>query len=297
MSNLIRIGTRGSELALWQANFVKSELEKQGVEVELIIIKTQGDQIQHLSLDKLEGKGFFTKEIEHALLQNEVDIAVHSHKDLETEQPLGLTIAAVSARAAASELLLIHPNSIDKSKKWSFKEGAVVGTSSSRRKSQVLHHRPDITLKDIRGNVPTRVNKLRQGEFDAILLAKAGVDRLALDLSDLLAIELSTTEFVPAPAQGVLAMQCRSNDQRVIDILSQLNHTEVQRLISIERGVLNKMKGGCHLPLGVFAEERNQEFTVRVSYAKAWDMPVRYITFKSDHIEKLADQIVDSLMN
>jgi hydroxymethylbilane synthase len=297
MSNLIRIGTRGSELALWQANFVKSELEKQGIQVELVIIKTQGDQIQHLSLDKLEGKGFFTKEIEQALLQNEVDIAVHSHKDLETEQPFGLTIAAVSARAAASELLLIHPNAIDKSKKWSFKEGAVVGTSSSRRKSQVLHHRPDITLKDIRGNVPTRVNKLRQGEFDAILLAKAGVDRLALDLSDVLAIELPATEFVPAPAQGVLALQCRSNDQRVIDILAHLNHKDVQRTISIERGVLNKMKGGCHLPLGVFAEERNQEYTVRVSYAKTWDAPVRYITFKSDHFEKLADQIVDSLMN
>lgn len=297
MSNSIRIGTRGSELALWQANFVKSELEKLSVKVELVIIKTQGDQIQHLSLDKLEGKGFFTKEIEAALLQNEVDIAVHSHKDLETEQPFGLTIAAVSARAAASELLLIHPNAVDISKKFSFKENAIIGTSSSRRKSQVLHHRPDIILKDIRGNVPTRVNKLRQGEFDAILLAKAGVDRLELDLTDLTAIELATTDFVPAPAQGVLALQCRSNDQKVIDLLANLNHSDVQRVVQIERTVLNKMKGGCHLPLGVYAEEKNKEYTVRVSYAKQWDSPVRYITFKSDRFDYLPDQIVESLMN
>jgi len=297
MSQTVKIGTRGSDLALWQANFVKSELEKQGTKVELVIIKTQGDQIQHLSLDKLEGKGFFTKEIEAALLENEVDIAVHSHKDLETEQPFGLTIAAVSARAAASELLLIHPNAVDNTKKFSFKEKAVIGTSSSRRKSQVLHHRPDITLKDIRGNVPTRVNKLRQGEFDAILLAKAGVDRLGLDLSDLVAIELPTTDFVPAPAQGVLALQCRSNDKKVIELLSHLHHTDVQRVVHIERTVLNKMKGGCHLPLGVYAEEKNHEFTVRVSYAKQWNSPVRYITFKSDHFDRLPDQIVDSLMN
>jgi hydroxymethylbilane synthase len=169
MKTSLIIGTRGSDLALWQANYVQSKLKTLGVESTIHIIKTQGDQIQHLSLDKLEGKGFFTKEIEDALLQNEVDIAVHSHKDLETEQPFGLMIAAVSDRADAAEMLLIHPRAFDENQKIPFKLNAVIGTSSARRKSQVLHFRPDITLQDIRGNVPTRVQKLRDGQYDAIL--------------------------------------------------------------------------------------------------------------------------------
>jgi hydroxymethylbilane synthase len=201
----IKIGTRGSDLALWQANFVREELEKRGHEVEITIIKTQGDKIQHLSFDKMEGKGFFTKEIEASLLNEDVDLAVHSHKDLETNQPEGLEIAAVSSRANPCELLLIRQSAHEEQALWGLKKDAIVGTSSARRKSQLLALRPDVQIKDLRGNVPTRVNKLKSGEYDAILLAKAGVLRLKLELEDLVGIDLTPDEFVPAPAQGVLA--------------------------------------------------------------------------------------------
>src|ERR1700749_99412 len=203
------IGTRGSELALWQANFVKDSLAAIGVEAGLKIIKTQGDRILHLSLDKLEGKGFFTKELEEELIAGTIDLAVHSHKDLPTENPPGLIIAAVSEREDPSELLLILKDCVDVHQKQSLKFGATVGTSSNRRKAQLLAHRPDLEIEDLRGNVPTRINKLRDEEYDAIMIAKAGVTRLGLDLSDLHVEEITPNEIIPAPAQGVLAIQVR----------------------------------------------------------------------------------------
>ena len=206
------IGSRGSDLALWQAHFVKGELEKLNCTVEINIITTQGDRIQDLSFDKLEGKGFFTKEIEEALLNKTIDLAVHSHKDLETNPPAGLSIACVSERANPADLLLIRNSSVDTTQKWGLKIDAVVGTSSARRKAQMAHFRNDVTLKDLRGNVPTRIQKLRDGGYDAILLAKAGIDRLGLDLSEFHCVTLDPTEFVPAPAQGVLGLQIRSED-------------------------------------------------------------------------------------
>jgi hydroxymethylbilane synthase len=207
----IRIGTRGSDLALWQANHVKRQLENLGCSVSILEIKTQGDAIQHLSFDKLEGKGFFTKEIELALLENTIDLAVHSHKDLETNSPDGLIIACVSEREDPADLLLVAKDAVDLNQKWELKENAVVGTSSARRKSQVLSFRSDVLLNDLRGNVPTRIQKLRDGKYDAILLAKAGVDRLKIDLSEFHVFVLDPTDFVPAPAQGVLALQIRCN--------------------------------------------------------------------------------------
>ncbi len=259
----IRIGSRGSDLALWQANHVRDQLEALGHQVEINVIKTQGDKIQHLSFDKLEGKGFFTKEIEEALLNNTVDLAVHSHKDLETNPPKDLIIACVSERENPSDLLLIRRESVDYTQKWQLKANAIVGTSSARRKAQVLHHRPDCVLNDLRGNVPTRINKLREGNYDAILLAKAGVDRLQLDLSDFIVVVLDPTEFVPAPAQGVLGLQVRADDQELKAIMAQLHHGEVADRIAIERGVLNKLEGGCQLPLGVFCDEENM---IHVAY-------------------------------
>jgi hydroxymethylbilane synthase len=295
MRNPLIIGTRGSDLALWQANHVQSLLASKGIETTIHIIKTTGDQIQNLSFDKIEGKGFFTKEIEEALLNNTVDIAVHSHKDLETEQPFGLTIAAVSERADPAEMLLINPNAFNQNEKYSLKKNAIVGTSSSRRKAQILHYRADVQLSDIRGNVPTRVQKLRDGNFDAILLAKAGLDRLKLDLTGLIAIPLDPEEFIPAPAQGVLALQCRSSDAEVIDILGKINNEAVKNLINIERTVLNKLQGGCQLPLGVYATLYEGEYTVHVSYAKSWDSPNRIITFVADDAASLPDVIVGEL--
>lgn len=258
----IRIGTRGSELALWQANFVKSELEKLGNEVSITIIKTQGDKIQHLSFDKLEGKGFFTKEIEEALLNGSVDLAVHSHKDLETSQPEGLQITAVSDRENPSDILVMKPNAVDLTKLFGVKEGATIGTSSARRKAMLKAMRPDLKIIDLRGNVPTRIEKLRTQEYDAIVLANAGVSRLKLDLSDLHVEVLKPEEFIPAPAQGVLGLQTRANDEVTNRVVDQLNNKEVAEIISIERGVLKTLNGGCQLPLGVYATKNEQGFSV-----------------------------------
>ena len=286
----IRIGTRGSDLALWQANFVKHSLEKLGEQVEIQIIHTQGDKIQDLSFNKLEGKGFFTKEIEQALLEKQVDLAVHSHKDLETTSPEGLTIAAVSDREDPSELLLIRKESFDQNELWNLKQNAVIGTSSARRKSQILAHRIDLSIKDLRGNVPTRINKLREGQYDAILLAKAGVNRLEIDLSDLYCETLSPTEFIPAPAQGVLGLQIRSEDIELSRILAQLNHQLTQAQIEIERGVLRKMEGGCQLPLGVYCDGE----TIHVSYSKNSSIPASYFVFDNRN-QDVVNEIIEHL--
>ena len=201
----IIIGTRGSKLALWQAHFVEAQLKEIGVAVELKIITTKGDAIQHLSFDKIEGKGFFTKELEDALLSGEIDLAVHSMKDLPTIQPPGLRIAAVSYRDAPEDWLIIRKASLTEGKVLRLKDNPIIGTSSARRKAQVLAMRPDAEIKDIRGNVPTRLGKLESGAYDAILLAGAGLSRLEIDLNDFEVIKFSPHEFVPAPAQGVLA--------------------------------------------------------------------------------------------
>lgn len=289
MSRKIIIGSRGSDLALWQAYFFQGQLDSIGVESELLIIKTKGDKIQHLSFDKIEGKGFFTKEIEEKLLNGEIDVAIHSHKDLETQSPEGLTIAGVSYRENPSELLLTRKECVDLELPLHFKKNAVVGTSSARRKAQVKALRPDITIKDIRGNVPTRINKLRSGDFDAILLANAGVTRLQLDLSDLYEQVLDPTLFIPAPAQGVLAYQTREGDEELIRIIQDLHHDEVKKAIDIERGILSGFGGGCHIPIGVYAEPNKTGFTVRASFAKEWEHFSKRVRFEAkDKAEALS---------
>jgi len=295
MSRKIVIGSRGSDLALWQAHHVEGRLQALGHEVEIRIIKTQGDKIQHLSFDKLEGKGFFTKELEEALLSKSVDLAVHSHKDLPTEHPTGLVIAAVSEREDPSDLLLIAKDKVDSSKHLDLSDRSVVGTSSARRKSQLLHHRPDIEIKDLRGNVPTRINKLREGQYDAIMLAAAGVERLNLDLSDLHVLKLNPKEFIPAPAQGVLGLQIRETDVDLKDILSELNDEAVARRIGVERRILNLFEGGCQMPLGAYCEEVNGTLNVRACIADAWDAPVRIEEKSGSDVENLAQETVAAL--
>ena len=287
----IRIGTRGSELALWQAHNVKQRLENNGNSVSITIIKTQGDKIQDLSFDKLEGKGFFTKEIEAALLSNEVDLAVHSHKDLETSPPGGLVIAAVSEREDPSELLLISRENVDSSQVWDLKLNSSIGTSSARRKSIVVSNRNDLTIKELRGNVPTRIQKLREGNYDAIILAKAGVSRLEIDLSEFHVVELDPKTFVPAPAQGVLALQIREEDNEIWKEIQKLNHPQVEMQIAIERKVLNLMQGGCQLPLGVYCDLEN----VFVSYAKDWTIGSQNFIFPFSGNTNLAEEIVATL--
>lgn len=288
----IVIGSRGSDLALWQANFVKDELTALGCEVTIKIIKTQGDIIQHLSFDKMEGKGFFTKEIEAALLDGSIDLAVHSHKDLETTSPKGLSIAAVSSREDPSELLLIRKEAVDMGQTWELKKNPVVGTSSGRRKSQVLKFRPDVTLKDLRGNVPTRVNKLRDGQYDAILLARAGAKRLELDLSDLHQVVLDPTSFIPAPAQGVLGLQIRSEDKSLAETLQKLNDSTIEQRIKIERKVLNLLDGGCQLPLGVYCPT---DKIAHVAFAHKWEDGALFKTFDIPDKSTIAQDIVGEL--
>ena len=286
------IGSRGSDLALWQANHVKAQLENIGCTVEIKIIITQGDAIQDLSFDKLEGKGFFTKEIEKELLEGNIDLAVHSHKDLETNPPAGLMIACVSEREDPADLLLVAKGSVDTSKEWNLKADAIVGTSSSRRKSQVMRFRPDVEIKDLRGNVPTRIQKLRDGGYDAILLAKAGVDRLKIDLSEFEVVVMNPKSFVPAPAQGVLGLQIREEDKALFDILQKLNHPDVQRRIGVERKVLNLMEGGCQLPLGVYCDEND---VVYVSYSDDWTTGSVWYEYEAEDLDGLSEFIVEDI--
>lgn len=295
MSRTIKIGSRGSDLALWQANRVKSQLESLGHNVDITIIKTQGDKIQHLSFDKLEGKGFFTKELEEALLDKRVDLAVHSHKDLPTENPKGLEIAAVSDREDCADILLVRKDSLDSGRKWGIKAGAVIGTSSARRKAQLLHHLNNIEIKDLRGNVPTRINKLRNGDYDAIMLAAAGVKRLELDISDLHLERLEPKEFVPAPAQGVLGLQIRSGDNELREVVKELNVPEVETRIRLERKILNMFGGGCQMPLGAYCESEGDHLKVWCARAKTWDSPVAYAMITGKDTQLMAEESVEKL--
>lgn len=295
MISEIVIGSRGSDLALWQARFIKAELEALGHGVRIEIIKTQGDRIQHLSFDKMEGKGFFTTELETALRERKIDLAVHSYKDLETNQPDDLCIAASSYRANPADILLINPSHFDTSELWNLKKGAHVGTSSARRKVQLIEGRSDLVINDIRGNVPTRIDKLSNGEFDAIVLAKAGIDRLELDISHLESFEFDPEKFIPAPAQGVLACQTRSEDSELINALAPLHNKRVATEISTERLVLNLFEGGCQLPLGAFCREiEGKLHLIAVMAPSATESP-RRIELTGTDSNELAIRAVEGL--
>jgi hydroxymethylbilane synthase len=292
----IRIGSRGSDLALWQANHAKDQLAAVGVEVDIRIIKTQGDQVQHLSFDKMEGKGFFTKEIEDALLRGDIDLAVHSMKDLPTEQPEGLVITAVSYREDPADWLVLRRQEVEKGALFKLKEKAVVGTSSARRKAQMLHFRPDVQIKDVRGNVPTRLDKLRRGDFHAVLLAAAGLCRLEMDLSEFEVVKMNPKEFIPAPAQGVLAFQTLRADTQTRLILQKIHHREVSARTNIERKVLQLMEGGCHMPLGVYCERDAQgHYHVWAAVADTWNSPLRRAQLSSGTHYRLAEKVVKAL--
>jgi len=290
------IGTRGSKLALWQAHFLQDQLKDIGVDSELKIIKTKGDKIQHLGFDKIEGKGFFTKELEDALLNGSIDMAVHSMKDLPTTPPEGLVTTAVSYRENPADWMLLRKESVTEGKLLQLKEGAIVGTSSARRKSQMLDFRPDIVLKDIRGNVPTRIEKLLHDDFDAILLAAAGITRLEIDLSELHVVKFNPKEFVPAPAQGVLAFQTKAADLPTRRILKKLHHPDVSELTNVERRVLKLFGGGCHMPLGVYCEkDAMSNYHVWAAMAEQWDGALRRVQLSSSTTHQLAERVVEKL--
>ncbi len=296
MGKNIVIGTRGSKLALWQAHRLQSRLKEIGLESELKIIKTKGDLIQNLSFDKIEGKGFFTKEIENALLANEVDVAVHSLKDMPTEHPEGLSLSGLSEREDPSDILILNKDAIDSDRPLSLKKDAIIGTSSARRKAQIKSLAPEIILKDIRGNVPTRLSKLSDGDFDGIILASAGINRLELDISEFKSFRFNPKEFVPAPGQGVMAYQCKTDDIKMRRIIKQIHVKETAQCTNIERSILKLMGGGCHTPLGAFTEiDSRGNYLCTASYAPtSKDTPNRISLSQSTWFE-LAEKIVDQL--
>ncbi len=204
----VKIATRGSDLALWQARWVKAGLESAGAAVELVIVETQGDR-ETMPFRNMTGQGFFTKAVQDAVLAGRADVAVHSLKDLPGERTPGTRIAAVTERADSRDVLLVRPPSFDPcGEALPLRRGVKVGTSAARRQAQLKHLRPDLKIAELRGNVPTRVERLRDGRYDAIMLAAAGLLRLELDLGGLKVVPLAPERFVPAPGQGALALEC-----------------------------------------------------------------------------------------
>jgi len=300
MAKKIIIGSRGSELALWQANFIQKELDKAGVKTEIKIIKTRGDKQPEERFSEMQGQGFFTKEIEDALLGKEIDLAVHSYKDLPTTPVKGLTVGAVSYREDPSELLLINKEAVDLKKKLFLKKEALLGTSATRRKVQVLALRPDVIIEELRGNVPTRIQKLRDKKYDAIFVASAAIERLGIDVSEFHAERLSPHELVPAPAQGVLALQIREGDKAMHEVVQKINHPEVEEIVSIERKIFNLFDGGCNLPLGIYCvKERDEEdkpfFKAWAAYAKTDKEIPRYYYFETRQPETWPQKVSEKI--
>ena len=257
----LKLGTRGSALALTQSRWVASQIEthNEGVKVELVVIKTSGDRDQNSALNKFAGKGIFTKEIEDALLAKEIDLAVHSLKDLPTTLPPGLTLADPPKREDPRDLLVASVALRE------LPEGAVVGTGSARRREQLRLIRPDLKFAEIRGNVATRVNKWRQGQYGATVLACAGVARLGPEEAGLKQGEshpLSYQDCLPAPAQGILGIEIRENDPAVQQILAQIACGETTAVAAAERSFLAELDGGCHIPAGALAQIQGETMTI-----------------------------------
>jgi hydroxymethylbilane synthase len=245
----VKIGTRGSQLALWQAQWVHDRLVDRGVAAEIVVIKTRGDVELAGPLHQLEGKGFFTKEIEDALLDRRIDVAVHSLKDLPTQLPDGLALAAVPRRAASVDALVARGPVASLA---ALPAGTRLGTSSLRRVSQVKYLRPDIEVVALRGNVPTRVRKVREGDMlDAALVAAAGLDRLGL--SGAISARLDPFELMPAPAQGALGLEIRAGDEEAAGLLRPLEDAETVRAATAERALLAALGGGCQAPVAAYA--------------------------------------------
>lgn len=258
MKQTLRIGSRGSKLALWQAGFIESLISCKfpGIKTEKHIIKTTGDKELDAPLSVIGGKGVFVKEIEESLLNCEIDIAVHSLKDLPTVQPDGLKIGAVSKRHDPRDAVASNGSL----KLSQLKKGSRVGTGSLRRQAQILHHFPYLDVAPLRGNVDTRIRRLRDGGFDAIVLAVAGLERLNLAEE---VTEICPVDFlIPAPGQGILAVECREPDDDLDEILSEINHPDSSLAASAERSFLLRIGGDCNLPAGCYASIEEESLSI-----------------------------------
>jgi hydroxymethylbilane synthase len=253
-----RIGTRGSILARWQADFVRKEiLRVTGVDAEIVIIKTSGDKLTHASFAEIGGQGVFIKELEEALLNEEIDLAVHSVKDVPTDVPSRLCFPVICRRGDVRDCLVAaKPAQTLKT----LRKGARLGTSSLRREAQIRHVRPDLDVRGLRGNVDTRLRKVESGEYDAILLAKAGLDRLGL--SGRIAEILDPEILMPAVGQGAIGVQARLKDEEMGEAISKLDDFETRHSIVAERALLGALQGGCQVPLGAWARVERGELVL-----------------------------------
>ena len=295
----LRLGTRGSLLAKTQSQLVASELEKlhKGLAVELVIIKTSADSIQDKPLHEFGGKGLFTKELEQALLGGEVDLAVHSFKDVPVTQPLvdqsDLIIAAVPRREDPRDVLIsLKAKSIEE-----LPQGAKVGTGSQRRRCQLLAKRADLKVEALRGNIDTRLRKLRDDQFDAIILAAAGLRRGAMFHEDEMVI-LEPEQMLPAPGQGALALQCRRNDEKTRSLVALMDDAATESCVAIERLIVSALEGDCQSPIAALAELKNNEIFLQCAVgARGGDPPVLWAssTGPADHPDRAVDKVLKSL--
>jgi hydroxymethylbilane synthase len=292
----IIIGSRGSDLALWQANFVKSALEKKNknVSVEIKIIKTKGDKILDVALSKIGDKSLFTKELEIELLNKKIDLAVHSLKDLQTEIPKGLQLSAVTKRHNVHDVIIARKKGITLN---NLREGATIATGSLRRKCQLLHLRPDLKTVDLRGNVPSRIKKFLSSSWDAIILARAGVERLKLNKH--ISSIIKTDVMLPAVGQGALGIETRSGDKTTIEIVKSIHHENTYAAVLAERALLKTLEGGCQVPIGAFAEVKpNGLYLDALVGSLDGDITFRKkIRGSKDNPERIGKSLANDLLN
>ncbi len=259
----LTIGSRGSKLALWQAEWIKGQLDNlsTNTEISIAIIKTTGDEMKSAPLAIIGGKGVFTKEIEDALLAHRIDLAVHSLKDLPTVIPGGLTLAAITAREDPRDALIVRRDlATTDSSIGGLPQNALVGTSSPRRRAQLKHLRPDLSLVELRGNVDTRLRKLDTGEYDAVILAAAGLKRLGV--ADRISSLIPTETMVPAVGQGALAIEAREGDSEILQLLRSLEDQSTRACCTAERALLRELGGGCQLPIAAHATANSSTLTL-----------------------------------
>jgi len=286
----LRIGSRGSQLALWQANHISSLLRERGHEVEIEIIKTTGDKITDVSLAQVGTKGMFTKEIEEALAEGRVDVAVHSLKDLPTQLPPGFELVAITTRVNPRDVFL----SVKYDSVSALPKGARVGTSSLRRQAQLKVARPDLVIHALRGNVDTRVRKLEEGEYDAIILAAAGLTRLG---KMQLVKEVLSEEFMcPAAGQGALGIEIRAGDEEMRKHLAFLDDPHARATTTCERALLHKLGGGCQVPIGAFAEMREGVLHLTAIVARPDGSTILRETQSGSQAVALGETVGDNLL-
>ncbi len=295
MKNRIVIGSRGSELALWQANFVKKELEKKNknVSVEIKIIKTTGDKILDVALSKIGDRSLFTKELEVELLNKKIDLAVHSLKDLQTVIPKGLKLSAVTKRHNVNDVLIARKKGTTI---FNLPENAVVATGSLRRRCQLLHIRPDLNIVELRGNVPSRIKKFLESDWDAIILARAGVERLKLN--KYISSIIKTDVMLPAVGQGALGIETRADNKIVNEIVKSIHHENTYKAVLAERALLKTLEGGCQVPIGAFAEIKQNGLSLN-ALVGSLDGSITYrkkIRGSKNNPEKLGKKLANELL-